>query len=133
MKTITTNFKLCASRISNSQWTFILLLMALTHSTFGQTTASNGIITTPSNTNLRLRTNSSTTDRLIILNAAGSTQGHVGIGITPTEKLHVNGNTLANDFIAANGAFNSTNSTALYLRTMVLIGSLFLILMDSLV
>lgn len=47
--------------------------------------------------------------------------GNVGIGTAqntvPSDKLHVIGNARANDFISANGVFNSINATALYLRT----------------
>jgi hypothetical protein len=79
---------------------FLLALIALigaSGNTVAQTTVNAGIITTPANTNLMLRTNSSTTNRLTILNAAGSTQGFVSIGdnLTPTERLHVGGNILA--------------------------------------
>lgn len=93
----------------------ILLLLASPLIASAQTTASGGIVQSASNTNLRLRTYNSP-DRVIIP-YNGTYAGFVGIGISPTEKLHVSGNARANDFNATNGVYNSLNSTALYLRT----------------
>lgn len=53
-----------------------------------QTTANNGVLTTPLNTNLMLRTNSSTTNRLTILNSGS---GYIGINTdAPQGRLDIN-------------------------------------------
>lgn len=49
------------------------------------------------------------TPRLSVINASG----FVGIGINPSEKLHVDGNVLSNQYTASNGIFNSTGNLQL--------------------
>lgn len=84
-----------------------VLLIFVTSALIAQTSLSSGIATTPSGTNLVLRTNSSTTARLTILNASGTTQGYIGIGNSaPVDRLHVTGNVRANEFIPVTGIFN---------------------------
>ena len=46
------------------------------------------------------------------MNAAGATQGYVGIGIAPTEKLHINGNAMASgNLISTAGIFNVNHAS----------------------
>jgi hypothetical protein len=96
---------------------FLLIFLPLLSVTLAnaQTTASNGILQAASGYNLRLRTYNSAD--WVTIPYSGSYTGFVGIGTSPTEKLHVNGNARANDFNSINGVFNATNSTALYLQT----------------
>lgn len=93
----------------------ILLLLASPLIASAQTTASGGILQAASGTNLRLRTFNSAD--WVTIPYTGTYTGFVGVGISPVEKLHINGNARANDFNSTNGVYNSLNSTALYLRT----------------
>jgi hypothetical protein len=79
-------------------------------SSAAQYTAASGNFGATGGSNLSLLTGG--IGRLSILNA----NGFVGIGTTPSEMLHVNGNVLSNGFFSSNGVFNS-NSTALALQT----------------
>jgi hypothetical protein len=79
-------------------------------SSSAQFTAVSGNFGSAGGSNLSLLT--SGTSRLTILNS----NGFIGIGTTPSEMLHVNGNVLSNGFFSSNGVFNS-NSTTLSLQT----------------
>lgn len=87
-----------------------LCVMLMSSWLMAQTTLNGGIATTSAGTNLVLRTGSSTTARLTILDAAGGTQGYIGIGLTPTQRLHVSGNILSSaDIMAGSGIFNASS------------------------
>jgi hypothetical protein len=89
---------------------YISLLAACTFTAvnlYAQVTSTDGTFTSQGATNLRLNTN--TTTRLTILNA----NGFVGIGTTPSEMLHVNGNILSAGNISSSGSATSSQFAAL--------------------
>jgi hypothetical protein len=72
-----------------------------------QYSATTGTFNSTGSSNLLLSTNGAS--RLTILN----TSGFVGIGTTPTEMLHVNGNVLSNQYSATNGIYNAASNLSL--------------------
>lgn len=85
----------------------------------GQQTSTNGnYYTGASGTHLTLNTGTSLSPTIRM--RLHATNGFVSVGLgatTPSDMLHVGGNTRANDFIAVNGVFNSVSATGLFLRT----------------
>ena len=92
---------------------FLLCLFSLTPTLYAQgVTSPDGTFSADGTTDLTLRTG--TTTRLTILNA----NGYAGIGITPTEMLHINGNALSvGSFLSTAGTFGSTGSSNLSFTT----------------
>ena len=89
-----------------------LLFTFVIHST-AQLTTTTGVINNSSTTANMVLNNQGTT-RVTIVNT-GATAGHLGIGIVPTERLHVSGNVLTTgNFISSAGIFNINNTTANY-------------------
>jgi len=72
---------------------------------------STGIFGSTGVSNLLLQTNNTT--RLTVLNA----NGNVGIGITPTEKLQVDGTILGNEVSSYTGGYNTDNGANLLFKT----------------
>jgi len=72
---------------------------------------STGIFGSTGTSNLSLQTNGTT--RLTILSA----NGNVGIGITPTEKLQVDGTILGNEVSSYTGTYNTDNNANLLFKT----------------
>lgn len=72
---------------------------------------STGILGSTGVSNLALQTNGTT--RLTVLNV----NGNVGIGITPTEKLQVDGTILGNEVSSYTGTYDTDNSANLSFKT----------------
>jgi trimeric autotransporter adhesin len=97
----------------------LLLLLAGVTIAYSQTYSLSGDFSSMGTNNLKLQTNGTT--RLTVL----GTNGFTGIGITPTEMLHVNGNVLGNQYSAVNGIYNSSidlklnilNATKLFIES----------------
>jgi hypothetical protein len=94
--------------------TFLLLLsVAGSVHVQAQVTSANGVFNNTSTTANLVLQNQATT-RVTIVNT-GTAAGHLGIGIIPTERLHVSGNVLTTgNYISSAGIFNVNNTTADY-------------------
>ena len=89
---------------------YSILLSTIVGNSFAQITSTTGVFNNTHATNNLVLQNAGVTHVTVV--RSGGTAGHLGIGIVPTERLHVSGNALVSgNIISTAGIFNVNSAT----------------------